>query len=226
MIKHVLLAALCAASVAYAGTDASGLLQAIKAKTDKVSTYKAVVGITVDVPFMKVPPAEATLYYKAPDKTAFEAKGFAMLPKQGADVTALRLLQRPHVAIDAGTGTYKDATLRKVKVLPSDDASDVVVATLWIHEGTLQIRKVESTMKKGGTVVAELTYANESSARFGMPSYVTLTLDVGSFEIPKTMTGDFDAPKRDKTKGPQQAVVKLTYKSVEFNKPVPESVFK
>jgi hypothetical protein len=226
MIRAVVIALLCTLTTAYAGSDAATLIGAVKSKMDKVTTYKAVVGITVDVPFMKVPPAEATLYYKAPDKTAFQAKGFAMLPKQGADVTAVRLLQRPHVAIDAGTGTFQNATLRKVKVLPSDEASDVVVATLWIHESTLQIRKVESTMKKGGTVVAELTYGNETSARYGMPSFVKLMLDVGSFEIPKTMTGDFDAPKRDKSKGPQQAVVQLTYKSVEFNKSVSDDVFR
>jgi hypothetical protein len=59
-----------------------------------------------------------------------------------------------------------------------------------------------------------------------MPSYVKLMMDVGAFEIPKTMTGDFDAPSRDNSKAAQKATVQVSYKSVEFNKPLPEKVFK
>jgi hypothetical protein len=51
-------------------------------------------------------------------------------------------------------------------------------------------------------------------------------MDVGAFEIPKTMTGDFDAPARDNSKAAQKATVQVSYKSVEFNKPLPEKVFK
>jgi hypothetical protein len=116
--------------------------------------------------------------------------------------------------------------LRKVKILPAEESSDIVVATLWIDESTLNVRKIESTMKKGGTVVAELVYNDAASAAYGMPSYVKLMMDVGAFEIPKTMTGDFDAPARDNSKAAQKATVQVSYKSVEFNKPLPEKVFK
>ena len=226
MIVRLLLALALSAAPLLAAIDATALLDRVKAKMDRIETYKAVVGITVDVPFMKVPPAEATLYYKAPDKTAFVAKGFAMLPKQGADLTATRLLRRPYAAVDVGTGQFQGVTLRKIKVLPAEESSDIVVATLWVDESTLNIRKIESTMKKGGTVIAELVYNDAASAAYGMPSYVKLMMDVGAFEIPKTMTGDFDAPARDNSKGPQKATVQVSYKSVEFNKPVPEKVFK
>ena len=225
MIKHLLLV-LVAVTASSAATDANALLEAVKAKMDKVTTYKAVVAITVDVPFMKVPPSEATLYYKAPDKTAFQAKGFAMLPKQGADLTAARLLRRPYAAVDAGTATFQGIAIRKVKVLPAEENADIVVATLWIDPATSNIRKIESTMKKGGTVVAELVYGDATSAAYGMPSYVKLMMDVGAFEIPKTMTGDFDRPKTEASKGPQKATVQLAYKSVEFNKSIPDNVFR
>lgn len=225
MIARLLCALLCTVVAASAATDATSVVAAVKAKLDKVASYKATVRIKVDVPFMKVPEADATLYYKAPDRTAIESKGFAMLPKQGAELTAMRLLSKPYVAVDAGTGTFDKRTLRKIKVLPTEDAGDVVVATLWIDTTAMLIRKVESTTKKGGTVIAELVYGNATATAYAMPSYMKLVFDVGSFEIPKTMSGDFDAPKQDNSK-PKRATVEITYTSFTFNKPIPDKVFK
>jgi hypothetical protein len=208
MIIRLLAVFLCASVSASAAPDATSIVAAVKAKLDKVSTYKATVRIKVDVPFMKVPDADATVYFKAPDRTAIESKGFAMLPKQSADLTAMRLLSRPYVAIDVGTASFQGQTLRKIKVLPSDDAGDIVVAT-----------------KKGGTVVAELVYGDKLARTYALPSYVKLVFDIGAFEIPKTMSGDFDAPKQDNSK-PKRATVELQYSNYTFNKPIPDKVFK
>lgn len=225
MIIRLLAVFLCASVSASAALDATSIMAAVKAKLGKVSTYRATVRIKVDVPFMKVPDADATVYFKAPDRTAIESKGFAMLPKQSADLTAMRLLSRPYVAIDVGTASFQGQTLRKIKVLPSDDAGDIVVATLWIDTTDHIIRKVESTTKKGGTVVAELVYGDKLARTYALPSYVKLVFDIGAFEIPKTMSGDFDAPKQDNNK-PKRATVELRYSNYTFNKPIPDKVFK
>lgn len=208
------------------GQTAQELLSSVKARTGSVRTYTTAVRIKVDVPFLKAPESTATMYFKAPDKTHIESEGFAMIPKQGADLSAARLLNKPYSAVDLGTAMFQGASLRKVKVVPLDDDPDVVVATLWIDAGLAIVRKVEISMRAGGTVVGELVYDNAKAREYGLPSYAKLMFDVPKFELPKTMTGDFDAPAADGGKGPLKAVVELWYSKYQFNIAIPESQFK
>jgi hypothetical protein len=210
------------------GQTAQDLLSAVKTKITTVKTYTTAVRIKVDVPFLKAPESTATMYFKAPDKTHIESDGFAMIPKQGADLSAARLLSKPYSAVDMGTATFQGASLRRVKVVPLDDDPDVVVATLWIDAGLAIVRKIEVSMRAGGTVVGELVYDNAKAREYGLPSYAKLMFDVPRFELPKTMTGDFDAPAAapGDDKKPLKANVELWYSKYEFNVVIPDSKFR
>jgi len=192
---------------------ATELLNELKAKMQRVKRYTAELSIKVDVPFMKVPVSTATLTHVAPDKTTIDAPGFAMIPKQGADMSALKLLSKDFAAVDMGTEQWQGITMRKIKVLPADEESDVVVATLWIDTTLMVARKVVSTTKKAGTITAELVYDDAKAREYGLPSYTKIMMEIGSFEIPKSMSGDFNESSRDtKPKsGPQKAVVEIWY---------------
>ncbi|MBK6417640.1 MAG: hypothetical protein IPF79_00365 [Ignavibacteria bacterium] len=192
---------------------ATDLLNELKAKMQRVKRYTAELSIKVDVPFMKVPVSTATLTHVAPDKTTIDAPGFAMIPKQGADMSALKLLSKDFAAVDMGTEQWQGIVLRKIKVLPADEESDVVVATLWIDTTMMVARKVVSTTKKAGTITAELVYDDAKAREYGLPSYTKIMMEIGSFEIPKSMSGDFNESSRDtKPKnGPQKAVVEIWY---------------
>ncbi len=192
---------------------ATELLNELKAKMQRVKRYTAELSIKVDVPFMNVPVSTATLTHVAPDKTTIDAPGFAMIPKQGADMSALKLLSKDFAAVDMGTEQWQGITMRKIKVLPADEESDVVVATLWIDTTLMVARKVVSTTKKAGTITAELVYDDAKAREYGLPSYTKIMMEIGSFEIPKSMSGDFNESSRDakpKT-GPQKAVVEIWY---------------
>ncbi|MCU0330844.1 MAG: hypothetical protein MUC47_07690 [Candidatus Kapabacteria bacterium] len=227
MIRFLLVTTLLVTTSRIAlATDAQELLRNVTNKLQGVQTYVADVRIKVDIAFLKAPESKATIYFKAPNRTAIDAPGFAMIPKQGADLSAANILRRPHQAIDGGTAPFQGKTLRRVKVLPTEENADIVVATLWIDEEQLIVRKVETTTKQGGTVVAELVYDNAQARSFGLPSYAKLMLDIGSFELPKTMTGDFDAPSKQSNGKSQKAIVEVWYSSYTFNKPIPEEKFK
>jgi len=149
MIRAIALAFLVAAVSAHAAMDANALLEAMKKRMQSVKKYTADLKLKVDIPFMKVPDADAKLTFKAPNTTKIESKSFAMLPKQGPELNALNILQGGYAAVDMGTETVSGKPLRKVKVLPADEASNIVVATLWIDEASLLARKVTSTTKAG-----------------------------------------------------------------------------
>lgn len=227
MMRSVLTLAILVLSggVGLRAASADGLVAALKARLDGVRTYTADVRIAVDIPFLKAPEQKARIFFEAPDRTAVQSDGFAMIPKQGADMSAARVLSMPHTAVLVGTATFQGTAMQKVRIIPNDDDADIKVATLWVDTTLMVVRKVESTTKTNGTIVAELVYDNGPARSYGLPSYVKLMFDVGAFELPKTMTGDFDAPSTPKGKGPQQAVVQLWYTGWTFNKPIPKGTF-
>ena len=204
-----------------AGSEAE-LLDAIKARMQGAKSYTADMKINVDISFLQAPDATAKIWFKAPDKTHIEAPGFAMIPKQGADMSALRILSEAYVSIDAGMVEFHGTMMRKVRIIPVDESSDIAVATIWIDTTLMLPRKVVSTTKSGGTFSAELVYSNEKARRFGLPSYVKLQFDLGKFELPKSMTGDFDD---NETSSSSKAIVQIWYSNYRINVPIKDSIF-
>lgn len=179
--------------------DANGLMEQIKQRMQRVTSYTADLKIKIDISFMKVPDAKAKISFVAPDKTTIEAPGFAMLPKQGADLNALKLLSKPYVAVDAGSEMFQGVRMRKVKVIPADEESDIAVATVYVDTTLMVARKIVTTSRKGGTATAELVYDHAQARNVGLPSYIKLMFDVGAFDLPKTMTGDFESNRTQGT---------------------------
>lgn len=198
------------ATASYART-ADVLLKELRAKMARAKSYTAQLNIKVDVPFMRVPDMTATLKHTAPDKTTIDAPGFAMLPKDGVDLGALKLLSKDFTAIDMGV----ENSMRKIKVLPSDESSDIVVATIWVDTTAMVARKVVSTTKKAGTVTIELSYDNAKARAYALPSFTKISMEMDPLKIPKSISGDFDGNSRKPTAkpGPVKATVQVWYNS-------------
>lgn len=198
------------ATASYART-ADVLLKELRAKMARAKSYTAQLNIKVDVPFMRVPDMTATLKHTAPDKTTIDAPGFAMLPKDGVDLGALKLLSKDFTAIDMGV----ENSMRKIKVLPSDESSDIVVATIWVDTTAMVARKVVSTTKKAGTVTIELSYDNAKARAYALPSFTKISMEMDALKIPKSISGDFDGNSRKPAAkpGPVKATVQVWYNS-------------
>jgi hypothetical protein len=213
------------ASYANAAT-AQQMLDQIAAKMSGAKSYSVQLRINVNIPFMNAPESNAKLWFKAPNKTHIESEGFSMIPKQGADLSAARILQNPYTCVDAGKEAFQGVVMRKVKVLPADDALGIAVATIYIDTTLMVPRKVITTTTKQGTATAELVYEHASARQYCLPSYIKLMMDVGSFDLPTTMTGDFDAPKNDPKKGKNSmAIVQVWYSNYRLNITIPDSTF-
>ncbi len=188
---------------------ADALLKELRSKMMRARSYTAQLTIKVDVPFMRVPDMTATLKHTAPDNTTIESPGFAMLPKEGVDLGALKLLSKDFTAIDVGT----ENSMRKIKVLPNDESSDIVVATIWVDTTAMVARRVVSTTKKAGTVTIELSYDNAKARAYALPSATTISMEMDALKIPRSISGDFDAKSRNTAakQGPVTATVKVWY---------------
>jgi hypothetical protein len=148
-----------------------------------------------------------------------------MLPKQGADLNVTRMLAQPHVSVDAGRETFQNVVMRKIKLLPQDESSPVAVATFYIDTALMLPRKVITTTRTGGTIVAEIVYDDAKARAYALPSYTKLILDIPAVDLPRAMTGDFEKKKPEDPSKPMRANVEIWYTRYQFNISIPDRVF-
>jgi outer membrane lipoprotein-sorting protein len=209
------------------GQDAMALVHKVKAKMDKVQNYSATGRLRTDVAFLKVPVARVSIYYKQPNRFRIsKEKGISILPKGGVSVNMQNVLANPQfVAIDAGTATVQGTAVRVVKVLPTDNSSDVVLTTLYIDEKQLLIKRSTTTTKENGTYDVELFYGKW--ADHALPDKTVFSFNTKDYKLPKGVTLEFDdgeKPDAGKLKN-KKGFVELTYEQYNINKGVPDSYF-
>jgi len=205
----------------------AALVKAVKAKLDKVKDYQASGKMKIDVSFINAPQSDVTVYYKRPDKFAVKKKnGISILPKGGVSVNINSLLfSDNYTVVTGGTAVVKGYATKVVKLLPSDDAGDVVLTTLYIDEKALLIRKAIVTTKENGSYDMELDFGKYAS--FGLPDKVVFLFNAKDYKLPKGITFEYEKGGTAKKEVPKNTKgrVEISYVSYSINKGVPDAVF-
>lgn len=207
--------------------DATALVMKVKAKLEQVNDYSATGRLRTDVAFLKVPVAKVQVYFKKPNRFRIsKEKGISILPKGGVSVNMQNVLAEPDfVALDAGTAQLHGTTVRVVKLLPSNNESEVVLTTLYIDEKNLLVRKATTTTRENGTYDVEMFYGKWIS--YALPDKTLFSFNTKDYKLPKGVTMEFDdgeKPDAMRLKS-KKGYVELTYESYVINKGVPESYF-
>lgn len=208
--------------------DMSALVKEIKAKLDKVNDYVAEGSLKTDVSFIKAPAGKIKVWFKKPDKFHLTRdKGISILPKGGVSINLRSIITEDNfVALAAGESTIDGVQTKIVKMLPTDENSDIVLSTLYIDENALLVRKVITTTKENGTYEINLFYGKYSS--YALPDKIIFSFNTKDYKLPKGITLEFDEegkPDLNKLKN-KKGKVEITYSSYTINKGVDDSVFK
>ena len=84
--------------------DANVLLDKVVAKIKNVKDYSVDALIRTNIPFIKIVPVKAKIYFKQKDKFKIVSKGIVILPKQGfTDVNTFLSKTDSYMAVDGGT---------------------------------------------------------------------------------------------------------------------------
>ena len=206
--------------------DPYEILNRVKEAFKIVEDYEVDVHIKIDVEFLKVPEANAKLYFKQPDKIHVESEKFALLPKQGLDFSPVALLDDKYTAIYEGDTTVRNITTSIVKIIPIGSNSDVILSTLWIDQTRDLILKIESTRKPTGTYTIEFTY-NKYLDKYDLPSSMHFSFTVDRIKLPKGMGGRLepDNGTDSEKSGPITGNVYLNYSNYIINQNLPDSLF-
>src|SRR5687767_863917 len=204
------------------------LITKVKLKLEKVNDYTAKGKLKTNVAFIKAPIASVKVYYKKPDKMKIvNESGISFIPKGSVNINLAKFLSAAgdYEIVDAGkeTGTG----LRILKLLPSDENSDIVLSTLYIDEKAELVIKAKNTTRDNGTYELEMTYGRYAS--FGLPDKVIFSFNTKDYKLPKGVTFDYDdggEKKKDESMKNKKGKVEITYAEYIINKGVDEAIFK
>lgn len=211
---------------ANAQQDAMGLINAVNEKFKSVKDYTASVQIKTDIPFVKMLPVNATVYFKQPDKIHMESKGISILPKQGPQFFMNEINAKNDIAIFVADEVIDGVTTKGIKVFPIQDTADLILATLYFEPNKLLLYKAQVTTKSRGTVNMSFKYGSYSN--FQLPDVLTFEMDVNKFKIPKAVAADLEntTTKKDDGKKTKKGTVVITYKSYKVNSGLSDAIFK
>lgn len=217
---------LFAANVFAQNNDPQKLINRVRDKFKKVQDYEVDAQIKVDIDFVKVPDMKAKIYFKQPDKVKMNTEGFAMIPKQAFNFSPEKLFKDSYNALFVKTEKFNNTNVSVIKIIPTDEKSDVAISTLWIDTNNDVLRKIETTGKKGGSFQVEMNYSNNPA--YPLPSFIKFSFDLPKVNMPRNMRdgnqSDMNDNKTDKQR-PDKGTVNISYSNYKINKGIPDSFF-
>ena len=202
------------------------LLKKVKAKLARVSSYEAAGKLKIDVPFIKAPASDVTVFFKRPDKFRVTKKdGISLLPKGGVSINLSTLLQDDnYTSVPAGMAKLGGYDLKVIKLLPLAENSEVVLTTLYIDEKALVVRKAAVTTRQNGSYDIELQYGRYLA--YALPDKVVFTFDAREYKLPRGITFEYDkGGKRQAPPKDSRGRVEINYTSYQINKKISDAVF-
>ena len=204
------------------------LINKIRAKLEKVNDYTAKGKLKTNVVFIKAPIASVKVYYKKPDKMKIiNENGISFIPKGSVNINLAKFLSGSgnYEIVDAGT---EPATgLRILKLLPSDENSEIVLSTLYIDEKNELVKRAKNTTRDNGTYELEMSYGKYIA--YSLPDKVIFSFNTKDYKLPKGVTFDYDdgaKKKPDENLKNKKGKVEITYTEYLINKGVNDSIFK
>jgi len=209
--------------------EVNALLSKVKEKLNKVNDYTATAILKTDVAFIKAPVSNIMVYYKKPDRFKMVKNGgISILPKGGVNVNMYSIISTDKSRVlDAGETVINKIKTRVIKLLPTDENSNVVLSTLYINETTLLVQKAVITTVDNGTY--ELTMSYGKYADYGLPDIVVFSFNAKDYKLPKGITMEFNEktnPAGSDDQKNKKGKVEITYSSYTINKGVSDEVFK
>jgi len=161
-------------------------LMRIKNRMDAIVQFSADLQLDLEAPFINMPTKLASMHYKKGKDTKFSSTDFVVLPKRGLDFAFSELFEHPFITVTRGMEIKNDKEVKVVNVIPTDDRSDMAVATLYLDVKNERIAGSEITTKKNGTYKLIMEYENKQSI---LPSYVEVFFATEKLKIPLNFMG-------------------------------------
>lgn len=204
------------------------LIERVNQKLSLVNDYTATGIMKTDVAFIKASLGKVKVYYKKPNQLKIKKEGgISLLPKGGVSVSLNALFNtKKFVAMESGKQVYKGKELQVVKLIPTDDALDWVISTIWVDAATALVYKTFTTTKENGTYEVTMEYGEY--APYGLPSKIIFGFNTKDYKLPSGISLEFgdDAPiSKEQALKAKKGSIEITYSNYSINKGVSDLIF-
>ena len=225
--KAVLLFLLCVITSTI-NAQANALIEKVSQKLALVNDYTATGIMKTDVAFIKASLGKVKVYFKKPNQLKIKKEGgISLLPKGGVSVSLNSLLNtKQYVAMESGKQLFKGKELQVIKLIPTDDALDWVISTLWIDPATALVYKTFTTTKENGTYEVTMEYG--AHAQYGLPSKIIFGFNTKDYKLPSGITlefGDEEPISKAKALKAKKGTIEITYSNYSINNGVSNTMF-
>lgn len=210
--------------------NSNALLDRVRNKLSLVNNYEANAIMKTDVSFLKVPQANVKVYFKKPDKIKIKnEKGISFVPKGAVTINLNSIVSgNDFTVIDAGISNVNGMAVKVLKLLPGNEADNIILSTIYVDEKNAVIIKAITTTKDNGTYELDMKYGRFIT--YGLPDEVVFIFNTKDYKMPKGLTFDYDdasAQKNidDKNKD-KHGKIEIDYSSYIINKGVSDEIFK
>jgi len=162
------------------------MLIAVKQRVDSIVAFQANVQMEVDISFVNMPVKEAEIQFKKGSPVSISSEDFVMIPKRGLDFTLNELYRYPFMTLSLGQVRLEGRNCQLIKIIPTTDASDYSIASVWIAPETLQVLKTQISTKKNG--VYDIFYSYSGNREI-LPSKIKVAFEVSGVKIPLRFLG-------------------------------------
>jgi outer membrane lipoprotein-sorting protein len=205
------------------------ILSSVYTKLNKAKDYTVDVNVKVDLPFIKMLPINAKIYFKQKDKIKVDSKSIAIIPKQGFDqLTKLIADTNSYTAIQQNTELVNNVQTTLISIIPANDTSDIILGKIWVDEKQTVIAKSLITTKSNGTILTEYTYGTQIA--YGLPDKMMFEIDIKKFKIPKSIAADIQSSKaktpENTAKKEKKGKIFITLNNYTINKGIDDKIFK
>jgi len=224
MIRFLLILSLFAAhglNVLSAQPAASEIMAKVKKESARVRDYSVDMYIAVSMPGVSVPPMDATLFFKAPDKVRVKTEGFAMVPRDVLSVNPQTFDESQFDMVVQGEEKIGETSCYKVKLLAKSDTMRIQRATVLVDPNHWTLRRVTVDPDQGASVTIAFDHMMIENS-YLLPSRAVITM-----ETPNLGRWGKEArlnPSKEHKDGESKMTVR--YSNYKVNKGISDSIFK
>lgn len=189
------------------------LLNGLKSRMDLIAGFQADALINIDVEFINIKEREVKIKFTAPDKFDFDAKGIALMPKNGMKMEYMGLIYGANTAIPVGSESVREIHTQIIKVIPESIDSDIILAQLWIDPVTFRIMRMKTFTRESGSYLINFFFKEKDGI---LPYKLEVSFDIENMGMSARMMNEFMGKNRSTETDslPKEARVLVEYRNM------------
>ena len=199
--------------------DTAALIAAVKAQYDRIQDYTVDIRAVVKMTGLSVPPMDAVMYFKKPDRVRLKSDGFAMLPRDAVGFHPGMFETEAYDMVVQGKEKVQGIECTKVKLLARSDTTRLQRAMLFIDTKRSVILRMEFDPGAGAKASASLTYARVDG-KYWLPERIDVEMD-----SPRQMRRPGQQVRPNDGAKPEKARIVMTYRNYVVNRGIDDAVF-